>query len=125
MIIVDHALTTRFGTPLEYKNAMAVIMQLVKLITLEKGKNQLYPDMGVGLISRFRYMYEEDLPELENEIARQRDIYLPMYSDVSIKLSMEKSVLIISIGLLDLLVTLDINQESNQIRLVDVHKKGV
>lgn len=53
---------------------------IVRLILMEPGLNQLVPDMGVGLVSRYRYATNADMDKLNREIANQIALYLPQFT---------------------------------------------
>ena len=55
---------------------------MVRLLLLEKGTDPVRPDMGVGIVSRYRYMFEEECPALENDIRQQIQTYLLPYSNI-------------------------------------------
>lgn len=50
---------------------------LTRLILLEPGTIQSHPDMGVGLISKFRYSVEGGTEKLQNTIQQQIAKYIP------------------------------------------------
>lgn len=64
---------------------------LIRLILLEPGTFQTHPDMGVGLISRYRFITEDQVPKLAVDIKNQVNKYLPQYSMVDIRCSLDTS----------------------------------
>lgn len=48
-----------------------------RLILLDPGTIQTHPDMGVGLVSRYCYTLEGSEMDLQADIRRQIDTYLP------------------------------------------------
>lgn len=66
-----------FLNPTTYKGRSAVEILICRLILLEPGTIETHPDMGVGIVSRFRNMKETELPELDAEITKQMTKYLP------------------------------------------------
>lgn len=66
-----------FNNPKILKDVDAIATLLIRLILLEKGTISTHPDMGVGLVSRWRYCAEDQLPELQKEIYDQILVYLP------------------------------------------------
>lgn len=77
----------KFLKPKVLTGSKATSILLVRLILLEPGVFQAQPDLGVGIISRFRYSDEEDLPVLRNRIDQQIATYLPELQDVSVEVT--------------------------------------
>lgn len=73
-----------FENPVQYKNPEAIATLLTRLLLLEPGLFQSHPDMGVGLISRFRYSVEGSAKELKSEFERQIAKYLPQFDGVRV-----------------------------------------
>lgn len=66
-----------FQNPKIFKDGEAVCTLLVRLLLLEPGTIQSHPDMGVGLMSRYRYSVEGTASALQSDIQRQIEKYLP------------------------------------------------
>lgn len=66
-----------FNNPKVFKDAEAVMVLLTRLLLLEPGTYQSHPDMGVGLISRYRYSVEGNASRLQSDIQQQIQKYLP------------------------------------------------
>ena len=60
-----------YGTPLDYKNFNALGTLIMRLILLEPGTITHSPKMGVGLISKYRYMQSDKLDTFVNEVKNQ------------------------------------------------------
>lgn len=91
MPINEYCMTNNdFMQPKVLKDAEAIATRLAWLILLEPGTFQSHPDMGVGLISKFRYGFEEDAATLKERIVDQINKYLPEYRGVSINVSFDK-----------------------------------
>ena len=45
-----------FNQPADAKGKKAIGVLLVRLLLMEKGTDPMRPDMGVGIVSRYRYM---------------------------------------------------------------------
>lgn len=73
-----------FQNPKQYKNPEAIATLLTRLLLLEPGLYQSHPEMGVGLISRFRYSVEGYEKDLRSEFERQINKYLPWFEGVRI-----------------------------------------
>lgn len=79
-----------FLNPKQYKDPEAIATLLTRLLLLEPGLFQSHPDMGVGLISRFRYSVEGSDKELRSEFERQINKYLPQFEGVRISVRQHK-----------------------------------
>lgn len=66
-----------FMNPKEFKDGEAICTLLVRLLLLEPGTIQSHPDMGIGLMSKYRYSAEGTASVLQNDLQRQVDRYLP------------------------------------------------
>lgn len=66
-----------FQNPIVLKDSKAIMTLLVRLLLLEPGTIQSHPDMGVGLISKYRYGVEGIGSDLQAEFKRQIQTYLP------------------------------------------------
>jgi septum formation topological specificity factor MinE len=83
---------------LEDKDAKYTL--IIRLILMEPGTIQTHPEMGVGIISRWRYSDSEDLLNLQNEIRKQISKYLPLElqtSSVSVSYSGKQLILNITV----------------------------
>ena len=54
------------------------------LLLLEPGTIQSHPDMGVGIVSKYRYMHEDSLPDLLADFRKQINTYIPGFEGISI-----------------------------------------
>lgn len=110
-----------FKQPKEVLGKKAVALLIVRLILLEPGTNPMRPEMGVGLVSKYRYMFPEKLPELKQNIVDQMTRYLPEYKQAPIELTMENSALYIEITVDDTVYKYVMDeQEDNQITLTEL-----
>lgn len=78
----------QFQRPIELKGTDAQIMLIVRLILLDPGTIQTHPDMGVGLVSLYRYTVDVDLDKLRNRIQSQISKYLPMFTTVQVRVDL-------------------------------------
>ena len=100
--IRDHALALdSFLNPVTYKDRSAVEMLICRLILLEPGTFQTHPDMGVGIVSRYRYAPKSELSNLSRDIENQISTYLPDVHGVEVKCTLPKD------GILRIAVKLD------------------
>lgn len=76
-----------FNNPKILKDAEAVGTLLVRLLLLEPGTFESHPDMGVGIVSRYRYSFNGRAEELRVEFERQIEKYLPSLKGITINVS--------------------------------------
>ena len=83
-ILKEYAMSVNdFKQPAEAKGKKAIGVLIVRLLLMEKGTDPMRPDMGVGIDSRYRYMFEDNCSELEQDIRNQLQTYLVPYSNIS------------------------------------------
>ena len=70
----------KYYKPLVAEGEDYATLMLIRLILLEPGTFQTHPNMGVGLVSRFRYSTEVDMVKLANSIKDQIMKYLPQFT---------------------------------------------
>lgn len=63
--------------PKVLKDKDAIYVLLVRLLLLEPGTNQAFPNMGLGLVSNYRYSFADDLNKLISAYKNQISTYLP------------------------------------------------
>lgn len=66
-----------FKKPKVIGNEEAMATLLTRLILLEPGTNPLYPEMGVGIVSKYRFLGEEQENDLKKDITDQIERYFP------------------------------------------------
>lgn len=87
--ITDYALNIdSFMNPVKYTGVSALEILICRLILLEPGTIETHPDMGVGLISRFRGAPKTELETLNRRITDQMNTYLPGVYGVEVKTSL-------------------------------------
>ena len=79
-----------FNNPKVYTDQHDTFVILIRLILLEPGTYPNHPDMGVGLVSRYRFAMKEKLANLQTRIEEQISTYLPEFSAVNVEVSYEK-----------------------------------
>ena len=77
-----------FNNPDELKRADAACLLIMRLILLTPGTIQTYPEMGVGLITKYRFMYDTELQNLKKLITDQINLYLPELNLTSVELTL-------------------------------------
>ena len=66
-----------FGNGKIFTDQQAIACLLTRLIVLEPGTNPLFPEMGVGIVSKYRYVTEDHENDLRKDIRNQISRYLP------------------------------------------------
>ena len=66
-----------FEYPAILKDQEAIAALLTRWILLEPGTNPLFPTMGVGIVSNYRYMMQDKEQELKDDIKNQIEMFLP------------------------------------------------
>lgn len=91
----EHVLSlNNFGMPKVFNDNDSAYVLIIRLILLEPGKFQSHPDMGVGIRSRYRFNNEENfLMNLQNDIKKQIDKYLPELSATDVTVTNNNKVL--------------------------------
>lgn len=97
-------------------------MLLVRLMLLTPGTIQTHPDMGVGIVTKWRYCDVDQLGDLQLEITRQISTYLPdiRLVDVNLKAKPASKELIIEIRANGVLYTMETDNENNTVRLANL-----
>lgn len=80
-----------FQNPKVYKNGDAILTLLTRLLLLEPGTIQSHPEMGVGLISKYRFSVEGNSQTLQSDFQRQLDKYLPQLQGIKVKVVEKES----------------------------------
>lgn len=86
-----------FNEPLDYKNRDSIAFLLLRLLLLEPGTNNAHPEMGVGIVSKYRFSMEDDLDELKVHVKNQIATYLPELIIQTVDLVLDNKVLYITI----------------------------
>jgi hypothetical protein len=76
-----------FKNPKVFKDAEAVMTLIVRLLLLEPGTIQSHPHMGVGIISRYRYSVAGSSKQLQSDIYRQIEKYVPQLQGTRVNVS--------------------------------------
>lgn len=111
----------QFQNPKVLKDKDAIYILLIRILLLEKGTIQSHPDMGIGIISRYRYIEVEKLPELKNDILYQIATYLPQLQGINVEVSYsDDQELIIDIYVDNVLYKFKTDTNTNTLNLVDI-----
>lgn len=120
----EYLLTTdEFNNPKVLSGKDAISQLLIHLILLEPGTYASRPNMGVGLISRYRYNSEDSIEQLKQDIQDQVTTYLPDFTAVSVDIELDDDgELIISIRINDIIYKYETSkQENNNIALSELN----
>ena len=77
-----------FNNPEIFKNAEGLMLLISRLVLLEPGTFQSHPDMGVGLLTNYRFKVDSDgnlASDLRSRIRNQIDTYLPILTGVDVQ----------------------------------------
>ena len=105
-----------FNEPKVFEKAKALMLLLTRLVILEPGTFQSHPDMGVGLISRYRYRLDDGTlaADLKSRIQSQIDTYLPFLTGVDVGVYIRDKVFYINITIDTFVFGVLDDTESNQ-----------
>lgn len=82
---------------------------------LEPGTFQSHPEMGVGLVSKYRYELSDKLVDLAADFRRQIELYLPQFQGVEVSTYMQNSKCIITAKIDKVIYGFLYNEESNEL----------
>lgn len=105
-----------FGAPIVLKNGEAIATILTRLLLLEPGTIQSHPDMGVGLVSRYRYSTEIDVDTLRDDFRAQIEKYLPQYQGVQVNCFMQNKVCYINATIDDTIYAFFYDTNTNDLK---------
>lgn len=78
--------TNNFDEPEIVEGINAAQVMLIRLFLLEKNTIQSHPDMGIGIVSRWRFRDNADLSSLSVECQNQIETYLPQLAGSTVDL---------------------------------------
>lgn len=105
-----------FGSPIVLKNSEAIATILTRLLLLEPGTIQSHPDMGVGLVSRYRYSTESDINTLRDDFRAQIEKYLPQYQGVQVNCFLQNKVCYINATIDDTIYAFFYDTNTNDLK---------
>ena len=103
-----------FKNPKTYSDREAVCVLLVRLLLLEPGTFQSHPNMGVGLVSKYRYGVDV-ASDLQSNFKNQIELYLPQLQGCRVNVTQSGNVLNIAVEYNNVLYGVSFNQSSNKI----------
>lgn len=71
---------------------------ILRLMIMEAGTNPLFPLMGLGLRRRCRFITEDEIPDIQIELNKQIETYLPDLMITNISMEMDNGTLRITIS---------------------------
>lgn len=77
----------------------AVYILLVRLALLDPGQNQAFPEMGLGLHTKYRYSLEDKLTEMVSNYKNQIETYLPGLNSVDVSAEIKSNHLIFKVNI--------------------------
>ena len=105
-----------FQNPKIFKDGEAVCTLLVRLLLLEPGTIQSHPEMGVGLMTKYRFSVEGTASELQGDFQRQVDKYLPELQGVKINVTEKDKQFLIAATFEDALYGISFDTETSEIK---------
>ena len=106
-----------FNEPKVSEKQQALMLLLTRLILLEPGTFQSHPDMGVGLISNFRYRVDDGslVSDLKSRIQSQINTYLPFLDGVNVLVEIHDKSFYVTIGIDDLIFGVLYDTQTNDL----------
>ena len=105
-----------FQNPKVYKDAEAISTLLVRLLLLEPGTFQSHPEMGIGLISKYRFGVEGVAQELQSNVQSQIETYLPQFQGARVSCREKEGVLMIAAEIDNTLYGIYFDSSTNNIK---------
>lgn len=111
-----------YNKPKVKKGRDAICLLLLRILTLTPGDSQRYPEMGVGLVTRWRYADSDKLPELKNAIEKQISEYLPNFQtlDISLSINTNTKELLVDVNIDNTLYSFTTNNDRDTVLLKDI-----
>lgn len=107
-----------FNNPKIYSDAQGLMLLLSRLILLEPGTFQSHPDMGVGLLTYYRYELDSDgglAADLRQRIRSQIDTYLPILTGIDIQVKIEDKTFYVTARINNLVFGVLYDSENNTV----------
>lgn len=89
---------------------------MTRLLLLEPGTFQSHPNMGVGLVSKYRYTIEDKLIDLRDDFRNQIEKYLPQYQGVEVQVYMQNNICYINATINNTIYAFFYDTESNDLK---------
>lgn len=105
-----------FQNPKVFEDAEAIATLLVRLLLLEPGTFQSHPEMGVGLMSKYRFGVEGIASELQSNFQAQIETYLPQFQGARVSCREKEGVLMIGAEIDNTLYGIYYDSNTNNIK---------
>ena len=116
-LITEHLLATDvYKRPHTIKDKDALAVLLIRLLLMDPGTNPLHPEMGVGLVSRYRYSSSADMPTLNTEISEQISQFLPDFRYTNVECTVVDRSINVDISIDDTLYAFTTETDDSKIR---------
>lgn len=110
-----------FEMPKVLKDNEAAVVNIIRLIIADPGTYPLHPEMGVGLYSKFRTGWSDEVViSLRSEIQNQIQTYMRELSGVSVNVVSRGHNLFITIQFNDTMVNLMANVDNKTITIEEL-----
>jgi len=87
-----HVTVDDFKQPKKSEGRKAIGVLIIRLILLEPGTDPVRPEMGLGIVSKYRYMQKDGMDELASNLQQQLSKYLVPYSNVTVEMTMNDNL---------------------------------
>ena len=104
----------KFKRPKTHEDKEAIYTLLTRLLLLEPGTIQSHPEMGIGIVSRYRYSFEGSARDLKKDIDNQIEKYLPEFQGVDVEVSDSNNRITIKITIEDTLYDFSFDSEKGE-----------
>lgn len=106
-----------FNHPKIYTDQHATYVLLIRLILLEPGTYPTRPNMGVGIVSRYRFALEDKIRQLQDDISEQIIEYLPEFTASKVTCTYDASVKSVQIDITidEYVYQISYNPETNKL----------
>ena len=102
--ITEHLIATDvYKRPFTIKDKDALAVLIIRLLIMHPGTNPLHPEMGIGLVERYRYCSADDISTLNSEIEEQMKQFLPNFRYTNVECTMVDKYIDINIAIDDTL----------------------
>lgn len=109
-----------FEVPTVEKDDNAAVRNIIRLILCDPGTFPLHPEMGVGLYSKFRYGWTDEVTlTLRSEILKQMTVYMPELLGVGVNIESVRNELYITIRFNSTIVTFVTNTENKSLSIAE------
>jgi hypothetical protein len=115
--------TDEFSQPMVLEDQNAVGTLLLRLFLLQPGTNPLHPEMGIGLVPRYRFITTADLNDLTTLIKDQIQTYLPLEYSSTAEVYLEikpTKYLLITIIINDVKYIFDTEKSTTPVQLSEI-----